>query len=96
MPHFRHREAIHPRPTYASQRDSGSERINRQRWELRRRLGDDFTDLFSEPFKPKWMRQKTFTGYATRDAELAGMEGPVLARMIARCAKQGLEPPAWL
>lgn len=81
---FRHREAVCPRPTYASQRDSGNERVIRQRWALRRKMGDDFSDLFGEPFKPKWMRWATYDRYATRDTELQGREGRHWARLLGR------------
>lgn len=80
---FCHRSAIRPRPTYASQRDSGSDRIMRQRWALRRRLRDDWSDLFDEPMKPKGMRWRTFERYATRDAELATRGDVYLARLLA-------------
>ncbi|MHB1895118.1 MAG: hypothetical protein ACYCOY_00475 [Metallibacterium sp.] len=43
------RDSIRPRPTYASQRVSGSDSIMEQRWAIRRKLGDTFSDLFSEP-----------------------------------------------
>lgn len=81
---FCHRNAIRPRPTYASQRDSGCDRIIRQRWALRRKLGDKFSDLYGEPMKPKWMRKRTFDRYAKRDAELANLEDAYLARLLAR------------
>lgn len=81
---FRHREAVRPRPTYASQRDSGNERIIRQRWALRQKMGDDFSDLFSEPFRPKWMRQATFERYVARDAELGGRESRQWASVRGR------------
>jgi hypothetical protein len=84
LPLFRHREAVRPRPTYASQRDGGSDRIIRQRWALRRRMGDNFSDLFGEPFKPKWMRWRTFNRYATRDAELANREWEYMGRLLGR------------
>ena len=78
------REAVKPLPTYASQRESGSNRCIAQRWAIRRKLGDDFTDLFGEPLKPKWMRWHTFNRYAARDAELAGRENRYLLRFIGR------------
>jgi hypothetical protein len=81
---FCHRDAIRPKPTYAIQRVSGSERINAQRWALRRKLGDDVSDLFGEPFKPKWMRWRTFDRYLDRDNELAAREAPYFARMLGR------------
>ncbi|EQD28443.1 hypothetical protein B2A_14944, partial [mine drainage metagenome] len=61
------RESVRPRPTYASQRVSGSGRIMEQRWAIRRKLGDTFSDLFSEPFKPKGMRWRTFERHCARD-----------------------------
>lgn len=87
LPHFRHRDAVRPRPTYASQRDSGSDRIIRQRWALRQKLGDDMSDLFGEPFKPKWKRWRTFNRIAQRDAELEAREDSLphpLARLLEK------------
>lgn len=79
---FCHRTAIRPRPTYASQRVSGCDRIIAQRWAIRRKLGDRYSDLFGEPFKPSRMRWHTFQRYAHRDAELAEMENAYLLRRI--------------
>jgi hypothetical protein len=79
---FCHRDAIKPKPTYSSQRVGGSDRIIEQRWALRRKLGDNFSDLFGEPLKPKWMRWRTFDRYAARDAELASREWGYMARML--------------
>lgn len=84
LSHFCHREAVRPRPTYASQRDSGISRVNRQRWALRHRLGDQWSDLFEEPIKPKWMRRRTFERYSSRDAELERREGPHWATLFSR------------
>lgn len=81
---FRHREAVRPRPTYASQRVGGHDRILSQRWALRRRMGDDLSDLFGEPVKPKWMRWRTFERFAARDAELEEREGPAWTRLLGR------------
>lgn len=81
---FLHREAIRSRPTYASQRDSGFDRVTRQRWELRQKMGDKWSDLFGEPFKPKGMRQRTFYRYRARDAALAERQNAALASFIAR------------
>jgi len=79
---FCSRTAIRPLPTYASQRTSGGSRIIDQRWALRRKMGDRFSDLFSEPCKPKWMRWRTFERYAARDAALAHAGfGAILRRM---------------
>ena len=88
---FCHRSAIRPRPTYASQRDSGSARIIRQRWAIRRKLGDEYSDLFGEPFKPRWMRWRTFDRYAARDAELAARESRYLARLLGRYGVPGFD-----
>lgn len=88
---FCHRDAIKPRPTYASQRVSGAERIMDQRWALRRKLGDKYSDLFGEPFKPKWMRQRTFDRYAARDAELAAREFGYFARLLGRFGSPGFD-----
>ena len=82
--YFCHREAVRPRPTYACQRVGGQERIISQRWELRRRMGDDWSDLFGGPFKPKWMRWKTFERYAARDAVLEDREAPAWVNALAR------------
>lgn len=83
------RTAIRPLPTYASQRVSGSDRINAQRWAIRRKIGDTFSDLFGEPYKPKGMRWGTFERYAERDAELAEREGGYLLRLIERLQRYG-------
>lgn len=61
---------------------SGADRIMDQRWALRRKLGYDYSDLFDQPFKPKWMRQRTFDRHAARDAELAVREFRYLARLL--------------
>jgi len=77
------RTAIRPLPTYASQRTGGSDRVLAQRWALRRRMGDDFSDLFGEPCRPKGMRWRTFERYARRDAQLASREGDSLQRLLS-------------
>ena len=82
--YFCHRTAIRPLPTYASQRVSRCDRIMAQRWAIRRKLGDDFGDLFSEPMKPKWMRLHTFERYTARDAELAAREAVYMDRLLGR------------
>ncbi len=88
---FCHRTAIRPPPTYASQRLSGSDRVIAQCWALRRKLGDTFSDLYGEPFKPKRMRWATFERYAERDAELAAREDAYLCGMLMRMmAKTGV------
>lgn len=79
------RTAIRPLPTYASQRISGASRIIEQRWAIRRKLGDKYSDLFGEPFKPKRMHWRTFERYAKRDAELAEAENAYLCRFLGRC-----------
>lgn len=79
---FCHRTAIRPLPTYASQRTGGCDRIMAQRWALRRKLGDTVSDLFGEPFKPKWKRWRTFERYAARDAQLAAREWSHLRRIF--------------
>jgi hypothetical protein len=84
VPMFRHREAVHPLPTYASQRVGGMDRINAQRWALRRKLHDTIGDLTLPPFKPKWMRQRTFRRYVDRDGELEARERPFWASLLGR------------
>lgn len=84
LPLFRHREAVRPRPTYASQRDGGGDRIMRQRWAIRRKLRDDLSTLFDDPWKPKGMHWRTFERYAARDAELAAREWRHFARLLGR------------
>jgi len=79
------RTAIRPLPTYASQRTSGASRIIEQRWAIRRKLGDTYSDLFGEPFKPKRMHRRTFERYAQRDAKLAEAENAYLCRFLSRC-----------
>lgn len=81
---FCHRTAIRPRPTYASQRVSGWERIVAQRWAIRRRLGDGISDLLGEPFKPKRMRWRTFQRHVGRDIELAELEDTLFLRRFGR------------
>jgi hypothetical protein len=81
---FCHRDAIRPRPTYVSQRDGGADRIMRQRWAIRRKLRDDFSTLFDDPWKPKGVRWRTFERYAARDADLAAREGVYFARLLGR------------
>jgi hypothetical protein len=83
------RTAIRPLPTYDSQRTSGGSRIIDQRWALRRKMGDTFSDLFGEPYKPKGMRWRTFERYANRDAELAERENLYLSRLIGRLQRYG-------
>ena len=83
LAHFRHRDAVRPRPTYASQRDSGADRIHRQRWALRQKMGDTYSDLFGEPIKPKGMHWRTYERHAARDAELEARELPMLAGLLA-------------
>lgn len=82
--YFCHREAIRPRPTYASQRVSGLDRVTDRRWAIRRKLGDTMSDLFGEPFKPKWMRRHTFDRYAARDAALAARENAYFLAFMGR------------
>ncbi|OOG38176.1 hypothetical protein [Rhodanobacter sp. C05] len=86
---FCHRTAIRPRPTYASQRVSGSNRIMAQRWAIRRKMGDTLSDLFGEPYKPKGMRWRTFERYAERDAELAERENGYLLRLVGLLERYG-------
>ncbi|HET8553307.1 MAG TPA: hypothetical protein VFL78_00610 [Rhodanobacteraceae bacterium] len=81
---FCHREAIRPRPTYASQRVGGYDRIMAQRWAIRRKLGDTFSDLCGEPSKPKGMHWRTFERYLERDNELAEREEAFLLPFLAR------------
>ena len=86
---FCSRTAIRPLPSYASQRVSGSNRINAQRWEIRRKIGDDFSDLFGEPYRPKGMRLRTFERYAARDAQLAERDGIYLQSLLVRLQRYG-------
>jgi hypothetical protein len=81
---FCHRTAIRPLPTYASQRVGGHDRINAQRWTLRRRLCDGCSDLFGEPIKPKRMRWRTFQKFLNRDAELDERDALYLCRLLGR------------
>lgn len=90
LPQFRHREAVKPRPTYASQRDSGFSRATRQRWELRHRMGDKWSDLFSAPYRPKGMHRRTFLRHVLRDLELAKRQQAALTGLFGRI--HGLEP----
>ncbi|HXG27268.1 MAG TPA: hypothetical protein VNJ47_00265 [Nevskiales bacterium] len=81
------RDAIRPRPTYASQRVSGSDRIMAQRWAIRRKL-DDPGDLFTILTKPKWMRWRTFERYEQHDNALAERENVHLLRLLGRLQKK--------
>lgn len=81
---FCHREAIRPRPTYAIQRVSGWDRIMAQRWAIRRKLGDTFSDLCGEPLKPKGMHWRTFERYLARDNALADREAAALVPLLGR------------
>jgi hypothetical protein len=81
---FCHRDAIRPKPTYRTQRLGGCDRIMGQRWAIRRKLRDDFSDLFGEPCKPKHMHWRTFERYAARDAELASREWGYFGRLLDR------------
>ena len=90
---FCHRTAIRPLPTYASQRAGGCDRIMGQRWALRRRMGDRFSDLTCEPVKPSRMRWRTFQKYLDRDAELDARESVYLGRLLVRLA---IARPDWL
>lgn len=74
LDNFIHREAVHPKPTYASQRTSGTDRLINQRWAIRKKIGDDVSDLFDQLYKPKGMHWRTFEKYKRRDEELAELE----------------------
>lgn len=78
------RESVRPSPIYASQRVSDCSRIREQRWAIRRKLGDTFSDLFGEPFKPKGMRWRTYERHCARDRELAERENVYLLRLLGR------------
>lgn len=54
-------------------------------------MGDKYSDLFGEPFKPKWMRWHTFNRYAARDAELAAREFGHFARLLGRFGAPGFD-----
>jgi hypothetical protein len=82
------RQAIRPKPTYRSQRVSGLDRVMEQRWTLRRRLGDTFSDLCGPPCKPKGMRWKTFEQFAERDEELSVLEDVHFARRFGLLARR--------
>lgn len=86
---FCHRTAIHPRPTYASQRVSGLDRIMDRRWAIRRKLGDPGT-LCDPLTKPKWMRRDTFEHYQAKDEYLDALEGAAVIRRWGRLV------PDWL
>lgn len=81
---FCHRDAIQPKPTYASQRVGGCSRIMAQRRAIRRKLGDTFSDLSGEPFKPKGMHWRTFERHCQRDSELAKDQDAYFARWTLR------------
>ena len=52
-------------------------------------MGDEFSDLFGEPYKPKGMHWRTFQRYADRDAELERRGGGYLSRLLNRIQKYG-------
>lgn len=70
---FCHRTAVHPLPTYASQRLPKLEQVVAQRWAVREKL-KDVGDLFDPVTKPLWMRWRTFNRYADRDKALEAKE----------------------
>jgi len=47
-------------------------------------MGDEYSDLFDEPRKPKWMRWRTFERHAARDAELADRDLENMAWLLSR------------
>jgi hypothetical protein len=76
---FCHRTAIRPAPTYHSQRLSGLDRIQSQRWAIRNRLGNQEATVASTLVKPKWMRWRTFEHYVHQDTALLARELILLA-----------------
>ena len=77
------RNAIRPRPTYASQRLGGLDRILEQRRAIRSKLGDTYSDLlFDEPIKPKGMHRRTFERYLARDNKLVEREEDYLLGLL--------------
>lgn len=89
---FCHRNAIKPKPTYASQREGGGSRVLAQRWALRRKLGDEYSTLFDHPVKPKWMRWRTFQRYLDRDARLEARDSRYLFGLLGRLGVPGFDP----
>ena len=87
---FCHRNAIRPRPTYASQRVSGLDRIMDRRWAIRRKLRDPGT-LFDPLNKPKWMRWATFERYRIKDEYLDGLEGAAIIQRWGRLVPEWLD-----
>lgn len=79
---FCHRSAIQPKPTYASQRIGGFDRLIKQRWALRERIGDRYSNLFGPPQKPLGMHWRTFERYAARDAELAAKDNRRISELM--------------
>lgn len=73
---FVHREAVQPMPTYAIQRKSGLDRVIKQRWGIREKLGcSDWDELSGVLWcKPKGMHWSTFKRYQRRDRELMVQE----------------------
>ncbi len=61
---------------------AGHSRIIRQRWALRQKMGDEFSDLFGEPFRPKRMRKATYDRHRARDAELEGRDDSYFVRLM--------------
>lgn len=81
---FCHREAIQPRPTYASQRVGGLRRVEAQRRELRRRMGDVSGSVWGKPNRPERMHWDTYLRHVARDTELAIRQSAYLGLPVDR------------
>jgi len=77
---FVSRVALNIAPTYSIQRCSGLDRIIERRWALRERMGDDVSDLFGPPYRPRGMRHQVFDAYAARDRKLENEEEAIARR----------------
>lgn len=79
---FVHRTAIQPLPTYSIQRQSGASKIINQRWKIRQKIGDEFSDLFTPLWKPKGMHRRRFWKYQKRDMDLWDQERVFLGKFL--------------
>jgi hypothetical protein len=73
------RTAIRPKPTYASQRVSGHDRVLARQWAIRRKLNDPGC-LLDPLMKPKWMRWKTFQKWDELNSRLDLMDAGYIMR----------------
>lgn len=91
METFVSRQAIRPRPTYASQRLSGMGKYQHSRQRLRDRLGQGWSHD-DDLVKPPRMHRGTFARYLARDSRLAEQEDTAFTRHLGNLmARLGVE-----